>query len=166
MELIKTENFKRARIFAENLPAYWFIPLTYLLLCAILIPMQQLANWMNISDKVIVAMQIPTNSWLKFLVVVLVSPFIETFLFQAVPYHFLSLFNFMKRNAWIIIIISSIAFGLVHDYSAQYIMHTAIVGAFFISTYILRSKKNDQFLCTFLLHALYNLIAITLPSIF
>jgi len=165
MNTLKKCTLKRVKTIIEEMPIYWFIPAAYLLICTLLIPMDQLANWLNIPEKEIVSQQMPKNIWLKYLMVVLVAPVIETFLFQAVPYYFLSLFRFIKRNVWVIILVSSICFGTNHVFSIQYMILTTIIGFILISTYIIRAKKNDQFLCTYLIHALFNFMAITLPSL-
>lgn len=162
MEQLRTWNFKQLLKKLEFMPIYWYVPVAYLALCALLIPVELLSEWLHISDKMVNSQNIPDNQWLKYLFAVLAVPFLETFICQALPFYFLSLFQFIRRNVWIIILVSSLCFGLAHDFSIQYSIHSTIVGFFLISTYIIRSKNKDPFLSTYLLHAFYNFMAITI----
>jgi len=162
MEQLKTWNFKQHLIKLERMPIYWYVPLAYLALCALLVPVQLLTEWLHISDKMVNSQNMPDNQWHKYLFAVLVVPLLETFICQALPFYFLSMFQFLRRNVWIIILVSSLCFGLAHDFSIQYSIHSTIVGFFLISTYIIRSKNKDPFLSTYLLHAFYNFMAITI----
>jgi len=164
MELFKTWSFTRILAKLEIMPLYWYIPVAYSALCALLFPVGQLIDWLHISDKIVASQNMPSNIWLKYLLVVLAAPILETFLYQALPFYFLSLFQFFRRNVWIIILVSSIGFGLAHNFSTQYSIHTTFVGFIFISTYIIRTKKKDPFLSTYILHAVFNFMAITLSN--
>jgi hypothetical protein len=165
MEQLQAWSFTKLLTKMERMPIYWYIPLAYLVLCALLLPVGLLSDWLHISDKIVNSQNMPTNVWLKYLFAVLAGPFLETFIFQALPFYFLSLFQFIRRNVWIIILVSSIGFGLAHNFSTQSIIHGTLVGFIFISTYIIRTKNKDPFLCTYLLHAFYNFMAITLSYI-
>ena len=165
MEQLKTWSFTKLLTKLERMPIYWYIPLAYLVLCSLLWPVGLLSDWLHISDKIVNSQNMPSNIGLNYLFVVLAGPFIETFIFQALPFYFLRLFQFFRRNVWIIILVSSIGFGLAHDFSTQSIIHGTLVGFIFISTYITRTKNKDPFLCTYLLHAFYNFMAITLSLI-
>lgn len=147
------------------MPIYWYIPLAYLVMWMLLFFVGLLTDWLHISDKIVNDQNMPSSIWYKYLFAVLLGPILETFLCQAVPFYFLSLFQFFRRHVWIIILVSSIGFGLAHDFSAQYSINATIVGFIFISTYIIRTKNKDPFLCTYLLHAFNNLMAITLSYI-
>lgn len=165
MEQLNTWSFTKFLTKLERMPIYWYIPLAYLTFCAVLFPVELLANWLNISDKIVNSQNIPNNVWLKYLFVVLVGPILETFLYQALPFYFLSMFQFFRRHVWIIILVASIGFGLAHNFSSQSIIHGTLVGFIFISTYIIRTKNKDPFLTTYLLHAFFNFMAITLSLI-
>lgn len=162
MEQLKTWNFKQLLIKLECMPIYWYVPLAYLVLYALLLPVELVSEWLHISDKMVNDQNMPDNQWLQYLFVVVGAPIIETFVCQALPFYFLSLFPFFRRHVWIIILVSSLVFGLAHDFSTQYSIHTTIVGFVLISTYIIRTKNKDPFLSTYLLHAFYNFMAITL----
>ncbi len=165
MEQLKTWSFKQLLTKLERMPIYWYIPLAYLVLCALLIPVGLLSDWLHISDKIVNSQNMPSNVWLNYLFAVLAAPVLETFICQALPYYFLSMFKFFRRNVWIIILVASFGFGLSHDFSTQSKIHAILVGSIFISTYIIRSKNKDPFLCTYLLHAFYNFMAITISLI-
>jgi len=165
MEQLKSWSFTQVLSKLERMPIYWYIPLAYLTLCALLFPVGQLTDWLNISDKTVNAQDIPRTIWNKYLIAVLAAPILETFICQALPFYFLSIFQFFRRRVWIIILSSSIGFGLAHDFSTQFSIHATIVGFILISTYIIRTKNKDPFLCTYLLHAFYNFMAITLSLI-
>lgn len=164
MKQLKAWSFKQFLTKLERMPIYWYIPLAYLALSLFLFPVGQLMDWLHISDKIVNSQNMPSNIWLKYLFVVLAGPILETFLYQALPFYFLSLFQFFRRNVWIIILVSSIGFGLAHDFSTQYSIHATLIGFVLISTYIIRTKKKDPFLCTYILHAFSNFMAITLSN--
>jgi len=164
MENFKAFNWKRIRTIAESMPFYWYVPTVYAIIFVIGIPLEYLTNLLHIPDKEITSQVIPDSFFLKILLVVTVVPFLETFLTQALPYYFLSLFQFMKRNQWLIILISGILFGSFHIFSLQHIIYGTIIGFFLSGTYVVRAKKGDSFLCTYLLHAFFNLVAILISQ--
>jgi len=157
-------SWQRIKTFAQSMPFYWYVPTVYVIIFVIGIPLEYLTNLLHIPDKEITSQLIPDSFLLKVLLVVIIVPFFETFLTQALPYHFLSLFQFMKRNQWLIILISGILFGSVHIFSLQHIFYATIIGFFLSGTYVIRAKKGDSFLCTYLLHALFNLVAMLISQ--
>lgn len=165
MEKQKSLVYRRVWEFFENLPIYWYIPIVFIIQFAIQFPLEKLANLLHIPDADIDTQNVPTSVLLKYFMAVLVAPFFETYLFQAIPYHLLRTIPYVRRHVWIIIVVSSVIFGLVHTFSIQFMIHTAIVGFFLITTFIIREKKKDQVLSTYLLHAFSNFVAITLSLI-
>jgi uncharacterized protein len=162
MELNKSWSMNRLLENLEKMPIYWYVPTTYLILIVLLLPIEQIANWLQIPNEIVRPQNMPTTIELKILLVILVGPLFETLINQYIPYHFLRLFGFFRRNVWIIILLSSLAFGLAHDFSVQYSIHSTIVGFVLISTFIIRAKKQDSFLCTYLVHAFFNFMAVIL----
>lgn len=160
MAIFKLISWNRLKSIAETMPVYWYVPSVYSIIFLIGIPLEYLTNLLNIPDKEITSQLIPDSFLLKTLLVVLVGPFFETFLTQALPYYFLSLFQFMKRKQGLIVLISGILFGSIHVFSLQHIFYATVIGFFLSGTYVIRAKKGDSFLCTFLLHAFFNLIAL------
>jgi len=103
-----------------------------------------------------------SSIYYAFIKLVLLTPIIETFLFQTIPYFFIAQFDFLKKRNWIVILISAIAFGMSHYYSLWYILHSGILGALFMYFYIVRRKMADSFLAISIIHTLRNLMAFTI----
>lgn len=151
--------WKRIMTMAETMPIFIYVPITYLIMLVVGLPLEYLSGLLNIPEKEFTSQMIPDTLLMKILLVVILGPIIETFLSQTLPFHFLSLFKFMKRNKWLMILISGAIFGSVHVFSLQHIIFATVIGFFLMATYIIRSKKGDSFLCTFVLHAFFNLVA-------
>lgn len=91
----------------------------------------------------------------EFILVVIVAPIFETFIFQYLPNFYLR-----KYNVCYTILISSFLFGLAHNYSYIYILYGFIVGLLFISAYVFSIKeKINPFLIICYTHFIYNLFA-------
>lgn len=86
----------------------------------------------------------------------ILAPILETLFFQSIFY---SIYKYFKLNKWVIIMISSIAFGIFHNYSLFFIIQTSIVGAVFMYMYILRGNINkNPFISTVFAHFALNLV--------
>ena len=86
------------------------------------------------------------------------APILETLLFQTL---FFSIFKKFKMKAWIIALISGIAFGAFHNYSLFYMISTVPIGFIFMYMYVLRAEINNKpFVSTMVAHATMNLIVI------
>lgn len=162
MELEKSWSMKKLLVNLEYMPIYWYVPIAYMVLLALLIPIEQIANFLQISKEIVRPQNMPSTLELKILFAILVAPLFETFLCQYLPYHILRLFGFVRRNSWIIILVSSLGFGLAHNFSVQFSINSTIVGFVLISTYMIRVKKQDSFLSTYLVHAFKNMMAVIL----
>jgi len=149
---------------AQTLPFYLYVPIAYLTLIGLLIPTFYLAECLDFPDTDYSKLGLPNNIWYKYLIVALFAPLLETFFFQAMPYYFLNLFEFMKRHTWLSIVLPAIVFGCLHLYSLEYVIAAIMMGMVFQFTYYVRSKKGDPFLTTFLLHVLLNAMAITMQQ--
>lgn len=101
----------------------------------------------------------------ELLLTVFFGPFVETVIFQFLPYVILSRISYLKKNPVYIILISTLLFGLTHNYSVHYIIYGMIPGAFYIYLYIMRTGKHP-FYTVFILHAVNNLVCIILDKIF
>jgi membrane protease YdiL (CAAX protease family) len=101
-----------------------------------------------------------------FLLVVIIAPFIETLLFNTLP---IKIIQYFIKNKYIIILLSSIVFALIHTYSVAYIFMTYF-GAISINTFYLVTEEKKGLLkasgLTVLLHSVYNLIGFLLIEIF
>ena len=100
-----------------------------------------------------------------FTITVIIAPLIETFIFQYLIIEFLFRFKKIKLN--IIILVSALAFGLVHDYNFIYVLVMCITGFIFASYYLYLKIKDVKFpfLYTSSLHALSNFIAFILNDV-
>ncbi|CAM2888494.1 hypothetical protein DRF59_07770 [Chryseobacterium flavum] len=89
---------------------------------------------------------------------VFIAPFLETFIFQHLPY--LILTKWIKvSNTVFCIIIMSIIFSSVHYYNWLYIIMTFFGGIILNNLYIYYSKHSCKysFILTVLFHSLFNL---------
>ncbi|MGL5785999.1 MAG: CPBP family glutamic-type intramembrane protease [Bacteroidales bacterium] len=101
----------------------------------------------------------------ELLITVFFGPFVETVIFQFLPYVILSRISYLKKNPVYIILISTFLFGLTHNYSAHHIIYSTMVGFFYMYLYIMRTGKHP-FYTVFILHAVSNLVSISLDKIF
>lgn len=89
------------------------------------------------------------------------APFVETFLFQYLPFILVNrLFNH-KNRFFFYLIISSPIFGYMHDYNIFYFFIGCLVGfilSFFF--YIAKLRKQSALLQVTIIHALNNLLAL------
>jgi membrane protease YdiL (CAAX protease family) len=97
---------------------------------------------------------------LDLLIAIIVAPLIETLLFQALIIEITC--RFIKRprkNIWISVIASSVAFALSHTYSISYIFITFLAGIILALAYYLgRYRKEGAVVLVFVIHSVYNLI--------
>jgi len=147
---------------ATKAPVYMYVPITSLLTIGLYLVVYSFSNLMNFPEKEYKLVFLPDNIWLKYLIVVLLGPLLETLFLQSIPYHFLRLFGFMRKRQWLIVLIPAICFGALHFDSFRYILSATILGLFFMGTYVIRSKKGDPFLCSYLLHVFIYGTSVTL----
>lgn len=91
-----------------------------------------------------------------FLTVVFIAPFLETLVFQYIPYHVLKLVK--VRNYWLRLFIPTLIFALCHYYSIMYIFVMFFMGIIlnYFYLYCVANRKN-AFIWVASLHAVYNL---------
>lgn len=91
-------------------------------------------------------------------IAIFIAPFIETFIFQHLPYLILSKWIRLNNKAFCIIIMS-IIFASMHYYNWLYIVMTFFGGIILNNLYIYYYKHitNYSFIITVLFHALFNL---------
>ncbi|HLU94864.1 MAG TPA: CPBP family intramembrane glutamic endopeptidase [Membranihabitans sp.] len=99
---------------------------------------------------------------------VILTPILETWLFQYLPIEF---FKTYYNKTWQLTLISGIPFGLLH-YFNQYLLRDAVygvvIGVAFAYVYILAKKRKDinPVLATALVHAGYNLSGVVVRVVF
>jgi hypothetical protein len=99
------------------------------------------------------------NDFEKFLLLLILGPLAETYLFQQLIIR--TLFNYFKISLPVSMLVSAIFFGLTHPYGLLYIAKTFISGLLFGTIYLaLFDNINKAFLWVALTHASYNLFTI------
>lgn len=103
----------------------------------------------------------------QFLIVVIIGPLIETFIFQYENIKILRRINVLKNNDLTVILISALIFGLMHFYSLSYIIHATLLGILLSYSFVVyESKKVSPFWVVCIIHSLRNLISFILLNIF
>jgi len=98
------------------------------------------------------------NIYLLFFSVVILSPIIETYINQSLPYKFLNRVTFLKERNYLILIISALFFGLWHFYSLFYVIYGVFMGFVFMYSYMVRIRTDNRtFYLIALCHSLVNL---------
>lgn len=93
---------------------------------------------------------------IKFLLLIIITPFVETYLFQHVPNSVLRKLN--VRNNFFLIIIPSVLFGCVHFYFWTYVLMAFVGGVLINVLYVYaKGKSIYYFLIVTTFHSLYNL---------
>lgn len=118
----------------------------------------------NLGDQNDVLYSLPRN--MEFILVVIIAPFFETAIFQYL-FIILILDLLIKEptsfQLFLLVLISSILFALIHVFSLLYFIHALIMGFYFgyialLSEYF-REKKINIFISVFLVHSMINLVA-------
>lgn len=100
------------------------------------------------------------------IVVSVFVPIFETFLNQSLPFKVMQNWSLTKNKYGLYILISSVIFGLLHNYSLQYMIFAFAVGLVLGYTYFFYSKTPKvAFWTTALIHGLRNSI-IFIPVLF
>ena len=98
-----------------------------------------------------------------FFVAVLVSPFIETILFQALPLIIIKKFVKHKYKLWVYLSFSALIFMLFHPYNITYIIVTLVIGFIFAFFYYVATfRKEPAIILISIIHSIYNLIVFVL----
>ena len=83
------------------------------------------------------------------------APILETLIFQTL---FFIIFKKFKINKWIIVLVSGIIFGAIHNYSIFYIINTTLIGVALMYFYISRAESNKKPIAsTIIAHTTINL---------
>ncbi len=91
----------------------------------------------------------------------IVSPIIETFIFQWLIYEQLNTFSFFKKRIYLIVLISGLTFGLIHDFSIEYRIFTFVIGCYFCFVFhYFKTYSKYPFLAVFIIHAARNLLVV------
>lgn len=98
------------------------------------------------------------NKYYAFLIGVLIAPFIETIIFQAIPFYLINRYIKVKKKIFIFIFIAPILF--IHDFNLAYILISYIVGFIFaLMYYVAYYRKENSIIIISIIHLINNLIA-------
>jgi hypothetical protein len=98
------------------------------------------------------------NIYILFFTVVILSPIIETYIYQSLPYRYLNRIVFLKERKYLILIISALFFGLSHFYSLFYVIYGFFMGLGFMYSYMVRIRTDNRtFYLIAMCHSLVNL---------
>ncbi len=93
-----------------------------------------------------------------FFTTVIITPIMETFLNQYLPYYLLKKVKYFQERSYLILLASALFFGLLHLYSLFYIIFGFLLGLVFMYGYMVRIKTdNKTFYLIAITHALFNL---------
>ncbi len=95
----------------------------------------------------------------RFITLVFLAPLVETCLFQYLFFEHLS--RYLKNS--VIIFLSAIAFVLGHTYNSGYILYAFFSGLLYSVGYYYRLNSHP-YLMVFLIHSIYNLLALLLNN--
>jgi len=103
--------------------------------------------FISIKEKDIVWFTFPgeQKSYLiLFLSTIIVSPIIETFINQYLPYFLLNKIKYFREHNYLILLSSALLFGLIHFYSLFYIFYAFIIGLVLMYSYMIRIKTDNM----------------------
>lgn len=97
---------------------------------------------------------------IHFLIIVIIGPLTETFLFQWLPVYFFKEFKESKKTDFKFVLLFSLAFGLLHSYSAGYQISGFVIGFIYLTlTMYYADKKQNFYFPIVVIHVFNNLIA-------
>jgi len=97
--------------------------------------------------------------YLKLIIVALITPLIETFVFQFLVIYLL--LRFTRFPLWAVICISALIFGLAHTYSVYYMLYAFVGGVIYAVAFAACKQKKGYFFAFWivvLIHGLFNAI--------
>lgn len=107
-----------------------------------------------------------SSAIIEFISAVAIAPLIETLIFQTSIFYLLGKIKFFRDRKWLIILVSAIAFGMVHTYSVLYVLYGFLIGLILAYAYqVSYDRPNSPFKTITCVHALRNLIAFSLMYI-
>ncbi len=98
------------------------------------------------------------NQYYAFFIGVLIAPFIETIIFQTIPFYFINKFIKHKKKFYILIFVSPILF--IHTFNISYMFISYLVGIILVFMYyIAYYRKENAIILIFAIHFINNLLA-------
>jgi len=96
--------------------------------------------------------------FVKFILFIIMGPFLETIIFQYLPYQILANLLKGRNKKIIIIIISALLFSFTHWYGIFYFLYALVIGLILMFSYLSRLEKGDSFQAILIIHTLFNCI--------
>lgn len=91
-----------------------------------------------------------------FFMLLILCPLIETFLFQFLIIKIAH--DILGIKYYISIVISALAFGLIHNYGISYQIHAFVIGLLLAYSFVIYENKNtSSYMMVVVLHAIRNL---------
>lgn len=98
------------------------------------------------------------NKYYAFVIGVLIAPFIETIIFQTIPFYFINKFIKHKKKFYILVFISPILF--IHTFNISYMFISYLVGIILMFMYyVAYYRKENAIILIFAIHFINNLLA-------
>lgn len=90
----------------------------------------------------------------------ILTPILETFIFQYTIIEILSSIKILKEKNIVIVMVSAVLFGISHPYSYLYIFYAFIIGLLLAYSYLIyKKKKFSAFWVVFWIHCIRNTIS-------
>lgn len=142
-----------------NKNRFFFITLTILVLISFL--GSYIIGYIVGEDTLEISFFKNKNLFYIFIITVVIGPLIETLIFQLGIIEIVLYFKKTKIFEYLAILISSLFFGLTHNYNIYYLIFGTIIGFLFAIIYLVAKKRKDMnpFIVVCLGHAIINLIA-------
>lgn len=101
-----------------------------------------------------------TNIFDDLLLFVVIAPVIETLVFQTLFFSAMRLVHFFRRRMYLIILTSALFFGLLHSYSAIYVLYGFLGGIVFSYSYaVYMQKPQSAFGVVAAIHSIRNFLS-------
>ncbi|AKA70409.1 CPBP family intramembrane glutamic endopeptidase [Clostridium scatologenes] len=153
--------FKGIHNYLQKLSTIKFIITIVLLMYLLIIPFIPLSHlYQKNIGQIGGPFSINTSLAYEIIVGSILSPILETAIFQYAIIEFLSSINILKGKSILIIIISAVLFGIPHSYSYIYIFYGFIMGLLLAYSYLTYKSKNfSAFWVVFWIHCIRNTIS-------
>lgn len=114
-----------------------------------------------IVDKDIIWFDAPLkgeNIFVVIFVMAILTPIIETYINQSLPYTLLMKIKYLNGRKYLILLISALFFGICHFYSLFYIIYAFFLGITLMYAYMIRiSVDKKTYYLIAISHSLFNL---------
>ncbi|SHF16988.1 hypothetical protein SAMN02745195_02000 [Thermoanaerobacter uzonensis DSM 18761] len=126
-----------------------------------------IAIYTNISNINFNGPKFDMSPILMLILVGIISPVFETYLYQVVLIYLLKKINYLNNHKILLIIVASIIFGISHCYSYIYIFSTFLAGLILNYSYVFyKNKTLTPFKIVLSIHSIHNIINALLLIIF